>query len=206
MKKVVKFDEFVNESAREFSGAPLMGGFFFPIILASMGQDLLNRSGGKNISLGNLLLNISKLVSNDSVLYFNLFQEMNKINSELSPWWNENYKRMGGTLGSGKNIMKDVSTTRDETDEDFQAQLEGIDPSVFNKFQGLVTMLGDRNHIRKFIDKSMGSENIQLEQIEILRGILFTVFMSIFKPGYLRKAEDTANIIAKRIPSNPNLN
>lgn len=203
MRNIAEFDQFVNESSRQFPGPPQ--DFYFTMKIAEIGQGLLNKPGGKNRSLGNSLMNIAKISGLAPVSYWNLFQELDKINAELSPWWNKNYKRMGGTPGSGKNLIKNVSHTREETDVDFQDQLEGIDPLYFNHFQALLAMMGDKRAIRP-IAKGPVKEEIHMEQVEIFRRILFTLFMCVFKPGYLRKAETIIENIAKQVPRNPNLN
>lgn len=66
-------------------------------------------------------------------------------------------------------------------------------------------MMGDKRAIRP-IAKSPVKEEIHMEQVEIFRRILFTLFMCVFKPGYLRKAEMIIENIAKQVPRNPSLN
>ena len=133
--------------------------------------------GTKTKQICTILNVLADGMQNESI-YQNLHQKTNTSYIELSNWWNKDmFQKRGGKMGTGELLMADVGSD-DEADQ----ATKGMDPAGFHLLQlQLLATKADGPMARMSYDKNFA------EQLNVFNQLLWTIHISIFKPGELDK-------------------
>jgi len=136
-----------------------------------------NGSGTKTEQVSTILNVLADGLQNESI-YENIFRKIHSGYPELSRWWNqEMFQKRGGQMGTGELLMAEVGS-----DGEADQATKGIDPSGFNLLQlQVIASKFDGPMVR------ISTHPDFAEQLNIFNEILWTIQISIFKPGELDK-------------------
>ena len=136
-----------------------------------------NQGGAKSKQLGAIMSVLGDALSDES-LYEEIYKKIDVNYNELGDWWNnEWFKKRGGKIGTGEYIVTEI-----DSDEEAEKAIEGIDPRGFYLLQmQLMASKSDGVLVKLEFTPDFA------EQISIFNRILWTIFISTFKPGGLDK-------------------
>lgn len=170
--------------SKQFPGAPLQGGFFFPMTFMKMSDDF-NQGNNKSKQIGKMLKDLAIIMTGGRKEYFDLYNSIYSYYPEVNNFWNkEVFQALGGSIGSGKMVAAELDNSI------IKKEIEDIDHVKLNTLFAIIQFTRDEEQI-KITNKENDID--YPEQCEILSIILWTIYISIFRADYLQKTSSILN-------------